>query len=599
MIEDGAGPTRRRGRIGDFWAERRSRWTLPLVIIVVIIVVATVDHLGAHRISQVEATSNSDLVAVRGGTATVELQQPWDGFNPNTPAGAGSSTPTLLVSVLPSAFVINPHLLPMLNNNLLKSVEVTSTSPLTIQYVLNPAAVWSDGVPVSAEDFIYAWQCQRGAGVDVDGQAVQVASTLGYQDIGSVTGSQGGKTVTVVFTTPFTDWRVLFDEMVPAHIAEKVGWNAGFTDFDPTRELSAGPMILRSVSSNGTAVLARNPAWWGGRASLDKVEVSVSSSEAAVTAGLGASNEVVAEPSQFDLGLLNTVSALPNTQSILKPSLDFIQVEFNVASAATSEVALRQAIAHTIDRQLLLQQTFATIAPDLVVSQNHLAVATQQAYAASTASVGYNEPDLSATARLLESAGYHKGSDGRYVDLQGKPLTVHMAVESGDPWITGVGAAIAIQLQQAGITVISFPVDGVVGLATALDAGAYDMALVTRTASPFQSATEGWYSHQLGPNGPGGSQNWSNFDDPQVDQLFSEAAHGIRELNPVTGATVYAQIDDQLWDQMVALPLFQEPALVTHGVQIENVLYNPSADGLLWNLRTWSTLEPKPPTAAP
>ena len=93
--------------------------------------------------------------------------------------------------------------MPQVNTDLLVSVEATSTSPLTIQYVINPKAVWSDGVPVTADDFIYAWQSQRGDGIDVDGQPDQVASTLGYRDVASVTGSHDGRTVTVVFATPY------------------------------------------------------------------------------------------------------------------------------------------------------------------------------------------------------------------------------------------------------------------------------------------------------------------------------------------------------------------------------------------------------------
>ena len=95
--------------------------------------------------------------------------------------------------------------------------------------MINPKAVWSDGVPVSAADFIYAWQSQTGDGIDVDGQPDQVASTLGYRDMASVTSSHGGKTVTVMFATPFTDWRVMFNHMVPAHIASGSGGTTGST----------------------------------------------------------------------------------------------------------------------------------------------------------------------------------------------------------------------------------------------------------------------------------------------------------------------------------------------------------------------------------
>ncbi|MGO8871841.1 MAG: hypothetical protein ACLQPH_10670, partial [Acidimicrobiales bacterium] len=134
------------------------------MIIVIIGLVAIVDHLGSHRISQVDEPSTSSLVAATGGASIVELDRAWDGFNPNTPAGAASSSPTLLSPVLPSAYVFNPTSGEQVNGALLLSVEVTSTSPLTIQYAINPKAVWSDGVPFNADDFIYAWQSQRGDG---------------------------------------------------------------------------------------------------------------------------------------------------------------------------------------------------------------------------------------------------------------------------------------------------------------------------------------------------------------------------------------------------------------------------------------------------
>ncbi len=140
--------------------------------------------------------------------------------------------------------------------------------------MINPKAVWSDGVPVTADDFIYAWQSQRGDGTDVDGQPDQVASTLGYRDVARVTGSHDGRTVTVVFSQPYADWRIMFNHMVPAHIARKVGWNTGFATFDPEVDLSAGPLLLASVSSSGTAVLMRNPSWWGTPSVLSSVVVS-------------------------------------------------------------------------------------------------------------------------------------------------------------------------------------------------------------------------------------------------------------------------------------------------------------------------------------
>ena len=68
----------------------------------------------------------------------------------------------------------------------------------------------------------------------------------------------------------------------------------------------------------------------------------------------------------------------------------------------------------------------------------------------------------------------------------------------------------------------------------------------------------------------------------------------------MTGSAIYGQIDDQLWDQMVALPLFAEPGMLADGAEIANVEYNDTADGVLWNVATWALLRPGPPgTSAP
>ncbi len=228
--------------------------------------------------------------------------------------------------------------------------------------------------------------------------------------------------------------------------------------------------------------------------------------------------------------------------------------------------------------------------PGLVVNQDHLSVPAQPDYTTSSASGEYGTRNLADTDALLRSVGYHKDPAGYYIDDSGKQLTIRMAVEAGDPWIEQVGEEIVAQLNQAGIAVTTVPVDGSAGMeAAAGGVGNYDMALVSRTISPFETTTGAWYSDDLDPNDSTGTQNWSHLDDPEVNQLFVQAE---RELNPVAGGTIYAQIDDQLWDQMVALPLFEEPGLVANGVQVSNVEYNPSIDGILWNVYLWTLLKP-------
>ena len=91
MSTPDTGSEEHRSRMSSLWRERRARWTLPLVIIVIIAGVAVVDHLGSLQISQVDQPVIPAQVEAPGGTSVVHLPGQWSGFNPNTPAGAQSS----------------------------------------------------------------------------------------------------------------------------------------------------------------------------------------------------------------------------------------------------------------------------------------------------------------------------------------------------------------------------------------------------------------------------------------------------------------------------------------------------------------------------
>src|SRR5579875_3380651 len=101
------------------------------------------------------------------------------------------------------------------------SSSTSSTKPST-------SAVKSGGTATVSLDEALAGFNINQAYKDVGGKAYIPASTAGYSQIKSITGSNNGKTVTVVFSSPFSDWKSLFADLMPAHIASKVGFNNGF-----------------------------------------------------------------------------------------------------------------------------------------------------------------------------------------------------------------------------------------------------------------------------------------------------------------------------------------------------------------------------------
>ena len=147
-----------------------------------------------------------------GGTLSYAADQEPTGFNNNTSKDNGTSVLNVVINMFPPVFRLHPDFSVQLNKELMDSAEQTSTDPQTIVYKIRQEAVWSDGTPVSADDFEYLWKNLNGSIKDND-----VAATTGYDQIESVEGSDNGKTVTVVFSEPFTDWKSLFYGLLPAH----------------------------------------------------------------------------------------------------------------------------------------------------------------------------------------------------------------------------------------------------------------------------------------------------------------------------------------------------------------------------------------------
>src|SRR4030095_12614921 len=86
------------------------------------------------------------------------------------------------------------------------------TSPKqVVTYKLNPKAVWYDGTPISAADFIAQWKALNGTN-----PAYQTSSNTGYNQIESVVQGADKFEVVVTFKTPFADWKSLFWPLYPA-----------------------------------------------------------------------------------------------------------------------------------------------------------------------------------------------------------------------------------------------------------------------------------------------------------------------------------------------------------------------------------------------
>jgi peptide/nickel transport system substrate-binding protein len=545
-----------------------------------------------------------------GGTLTIGIDQQPAGCNPNTADGNTPADRMLLEPVLPSSFFVSDSGTSEYDSAVIVQAELQSTTPETVVYTIDPQAVWSDGTPISAADFIYAWHQQRGVVSGLAAGSPDVASTAGYNDIKSVVGSNKGKTVTVVFSTPYADWQSLFDYLVPAHVMEKVGWSPDCHTLNPAIDLSGGPYVLKSVTAT-TVVLVHNPRWWGEPTKLDRVVIKEAASPAQLARWLRHGVVNVAAPTSFSAGFLQSVTDMPYVHSEVNASSTFLELELSTIAPLTADPTVRLGIAHAVDRQDLVNQVAGFADISIMPSASHIYTQDQGPYPQNPSAVPINvdQPttttvppatgvfpsgaDLVSSARELEAAGYFRVGDGPWTDGAGRPLVLRLEVDAGDSWATSTADLLVDQLEKAGIEVDRTNAQSAAAAGSAVALGTADAALIPLTAGPYTTQTSAWYTPILGFTGEAGSQDWTNYDSTKVNQLFTEA---MQELDPVTAQPFYAQVDQVLWNEMVALPLFAEPTVLAWSDFTTGINPNPFGPGLLWQLQTWGLQVAEPVT---
>jgi peptide/nickel transport system substrate-binding protein len=575
------------------------------------VVLALVSTVAAACESSGAGTTNVTYVAIASGKISFGTTQGPTGCNPNTPAGNTPGTLTVLGAVLPSPFVISGAGTPTANNNLIEQSELINTKPETIVYTLNPKAVWSDGVPITAEDFRYAWEQQR---EDTSPVGENVATVAGYRDIASVTGSNQGHTVTVRFKRTFADWQSLFANLLPAHVMEDVGWNPACTTVDPSIDLSGGPFMIGTVSPRAIT-LVQNPKWWGTPANSRQITVRIASSTEQLARWMSRGVVQVAQPATVTPSFLSSMTSLPGASS--EVDLSGTQLQLDMASSLDSNLSpdLRSAIALSVNRQKLVDTEVAWAAPGIQVADSHIYVQGQSGYKSSSGSSTTTTIPSSSTstptthigsggnvnfpvtpvpnqaAAFVSAAGLVRGGgDSMYHSVFGAPFTLRLVYDAGDPWASSAAPSIRDDLMDAGFSTTLTAEPDATQTGEALAGGTADLAVMPTDFTPYLSQTLAWYTMLLGPPGRNGSEDWTEFDDAGFDRTVTTAS---QQLNPNTAAVTYQQADLELWDEMVSLPLYAEPTALVWSRRIGGVTPTPRSESFLWYAQLWAVRVPE------
>lgn len=536
--------------------------------------------------SSTPSSSSSAASVKSGGTFTYALDQDMAGFNILNLNDDEFVLQEVLNQVWPQVYITTNTLNEQLDTNYVTSAKVTSSNPQTVVYQINPKATWSDGVPFNAQDFIYNWQAQSGNPkfTDVGGKAFEPATTAGYSLIKSVTSSNGGKTATVVFSSPFGDWKSLFGPMIPAHIAEKVGFNNGFQTFNAAVKVSGGPFEIQSYTQGQDIVEVRNSKWWGTPAPLDKLVFRIFADDNQIPPALQNSEVNGANPAQASLQFKDAIASVPNLTTSIIPGLEFQHMDFNQANPYLAKLDVRQAIAYGTNRADMVNRIVGPITASVKPLNNRIFMPNQPQYTDTSGGLGDFDP--AKAKQLLTASGMTMGSDGYFHPSSGpeagKDLTFSISTTSGEPVRSEIEQLFQSYMKNVGIKINIQNYSPNTLFGTVGPKSEFDIIEFAWVSTPFPSGNISIYCSYTNSNLCG--QNWDHYANPQLDKLLNQAAG---TLDTTAAAALYNQADALLWKDMVTLPLFQQPQLYTWNNTYGNVLPNPSNNGLTWNAQTW------------
>ena len=467
--------------------------------------------------------------------------------HPVTPA-PDSALSVVAQAVWPSAFVVNRDGTVTRNTNLLTSATETSTSPQRVVYDLNPRAEWSDGTAITGADLVYTWQAQSGERrfADVGGKPFTPASTAAYSRVASVTTSASAPDqVTVTFKQPDADWESLFDPILPAHVAQRVGFDRGFTD--PVADLpSGGPFMVQSYDPGRSLVLVRNPMWWGPAANLESVTISFvgSASDALPSLELGQLDGAV---TPLEAGSL---VPRPGLSVRVGASATYDDLIANERTGPLRRPALRQAVFLAVDRDAIAAAAVAAGDKGAQPVGNRALLPDQPGYRNDVGFLGPARGDVAKAKAVLRAAGYHLSHgvltrQGRAVALTlGLATDTSLAAADTDA-IRRACAALGIRLTVLTTT----PAQETARVAS----GTYDLAVMAATVSPWPADLTAVYR-------TGARANVTGFSGPTMDGLLARAR--TTAPGPAGEAAVVA-VDRLAWRDAIDLPLVAQPEELT------------------------------------
>ena len=340
------------------------------------------------------------------------------------------------------------------------SWKVFPDGTMETTYRLKPNLTWHDGQPLTAEDFVFAWQVYRTPEYGQDRSrpivwmtSVQAPDSLSLvirwsqrfadaDKLGSLSGNMFPPLPRHLLAQAHSDSGGSGEQFLP----NNPFWNAGY--------VGAGPYKLDSYNPGVSIEASAFDAFALGRPRIDRVSIrGVNDVNTAMVRMVAGDSHYAADMFRGDEGVVLEQQWGPNGGVILWEALGSRELafQFRPEHAQPLELATdaraRRAVAHAVDRQA---------AHDAVTAGHGLMTETgthpnEDWYPLAEREVAKYPHDPRRATQLFEEAGFVRGSDGRWMTPRATSFDLPIWYTAGSILFQQENAIVVDQLKQFGI----------------------------------------------------------------------------------------------------------------------------------------------------
>ena len=300
----------------------------------------------------------------------------------------------------------------------------------TWTYTLRPDLVWSDGTPLTSQDVVYTFNRI------LEGRYEKTNFGNYVRNIESVTASDERTVVmTVKEPTPIMERLAVY--ILPEHVWSGIDAKAvkSFANEPEGGEplVGSGPFLVAERRTGQFIRMVANDSYYMGRPKIDELVFRIYNNPDALGQALKKGEVDFAEGLTADV--FTSLEGAEGITTYAGAYSGFNELGFNTGAALSDgtpigdgnphlkDVAVRQAISHSIDRQQLVDKILdgygtpgSTIIPPLYSTLHE-----------DPGTLGY---DPALANQILDEAGYAMGPDGIRIGPDGNPMSYRLFVRS-------------------------------------------------------------------------------------------------------------------------------------------------------------------------